>query len=410
MSDDKETKPSESPSGLPYGILAEYHDQDELIAASKKVRDKGYERWDTYSPYPVHGIDPAMGIKRTRLPFIVLVCGMTGTATAVVLQWWTNAFDYAWIVSGKPFWSIPANIPITFELTVLFSAISCFLSMLIMNGLPKPSSPLDRVRRFARVTDDRFFLVIESEDPKYDDANTKALLEETGAKAVEAVPQDPSSDKLPMGIIYGVLIVGSASLIPFGFFASAQNSLSEKPPYHIVPNMDFQAKYKAQRLNGFFASSDGRAMRQPPEGTVAVGELREDKHLYEGLQNGAMARTFPEAIRIDDETMARGKERFGIYCAPCHGETGDGDGMVHRRAAALVEGTWVKPTNIADPKISQKPVGELFKTISNGIRNMPGYARQIPPEDRWAIILYVRALQRSQAEFVASAAPAPAGK
>ncbi len=84
--------------------------------------------------------------------------------------------------------------------------------------------------------------------------------------------------------------------------------------------------------------------------------------------------------------------------------------MVHRRAAALQEGTWVKPTNISEPKIAKKPVGELFKTISHGIRNMPGYARQIPPEDRWAIILYVRALQRSQAEFVASAAPAPEAK
>ncbi len=410
MSDDKETKPSESPSGLPFGILAEYHDQDELIAASQKVRDKGYERWDTYTPYPVHGIDPAMGITRTRLPWIVLCCGITGTATALLLQWWTNAFDYPWIVSGKPLWSVPANIPITFELTVLFSAISCFLSMLVMNGLPKPSHPLDRVRRFARSTDDRFFLVIETEDPKYDDSDTQALLEQTGAKAIEAVPPDPSSDKMPMGIIYGVLIIGAASLIPFGIFASARESLSEKAPFHVVPNMDFQAKYKAQRVNGFFESSDGRAMREPPEGTVALGDLREDTHFYEGMKSGHVARTFPDVIEISDETMARGEQRFGVYCAPCHGPSGDGDGMVHRRAAALQEGTWVKPTNIAEPKIAQKPVGELFKTISEGIRNMPGYARQIPPEDRWAIILYVRALQRSQAEFVASAAPAPAGK
>lgn len=410
MSDEKVSKPNEGPSDLVYGLLAEYHDQGELLAAAKQVRDKGFERWDTFSPYPVHGIDPAMGIKSTRLPWIVLCFGLTGLTTAVLMQWWMNAVDYPWIISGKPLWSIPANIPITFELTVLFSAISTFLSMLILNGLPKPSSPLDRVRRFARVTDDRFFLLIEAEDPKFDDRDTKALLEATGAHAVEAVPHDTSSDRLPAGIIYGLLIFGAISLIPFGFFASARNSLSEKPPYHVVPNMDFQAKYKAQRINNFFASSDGRAMRLPVPGTVPAGELKEDVHLYEGMEGGAVARTFPEAIRIDAQTMARGEERFGVFCAPCHGESGDGDGMVHRRAAALQEGTWVQPTNVAEPAVVDKPVGELFKIISDGIRNMPGYARQIPAEDRWAIILHLRALQRSQAEFVASRAPAPEAK
>jgi mono/diheme cytochrome c family protein len=168
--------------------------------------------------------------------------------------------------------------------------------------------------------------------------------------------------------------------------------------------MDYQAKYKAQRANAFFKASDGRSMRAPVEGTVAFGDLRADSHLYEGTVGGAPARTFPEAFKIDDAHMARGQERFGIYCAPCHGQTGDGDGMVHRHAFALQEGSWVKPSNIADPKIAEKSVGELFHTISNGIRNMPGYARQIPPEDRWAIILYLRALQRSQGEFVATAA------
>jgi mono/diheme cytochrome c family protein len=144
-------------------------------------------------------------------------------------------------------------------------------------------------------------------------------------------------------------------------------------------------------------------MRIPVEGTVALGDLREDSHLYQGLQDGSLARVFPAAFEVDEAAMARGQERFGIYCTPCHGETGSGDGMVHRRAFALAEGTWVKPTNLSEPQIVSKPVGELFKTISEGIRNMPGYARQISVEDRWAIILYMRALQKSQGEFVASA-------
>src|SRR5690606_21576705 len=115
------------------------------------------------------------------------------------------------------------------------------------------------------------------------------------------------------------------------------------------------------------------------------------------------AMTLPEQLEVNEALMARGAERFGIYCTPCHGVTGDGDSIVHRRAAALQEGTWVKPTNVSEEAVQKKPAGELFSVISNGIRNMPPYANQIEPADLWAIVLYMRALQRSQAEFAAAA-------
>lgn len=399
MSSEKQT-PHTTPVQA-YGMLAEYTDEGQLIEAAKAVRDKGFTRWDSYSPFPVHGIDPAMGIKPTKLPWFTLCAALAGLTTAATMQWWMNAVDYPWIVSGKPVWSIPANIPIMFELTVLFSALTTFFSMLVLNGLPRHSSPLDRVRRFARVTDDRFFIVIEAADPKYDEADVQRLFEGTGALAVEAVPADTSSDKIPVGVIYGLLILATFSLIPFGLFASARQAKSEKPPFHVVPDMDFQKKYKAQRSNTFFA--DGRAMRLPVDGTIPVGGLRTDTHFYEGKVEGTWALTLPEQVEVNEETMARGAERFGIYCTPCHGLSGDGDGMVHRRAFALQEGTWVKPTNVSEEAVQKKPAGELFDVISNGIRNMPPYAKQIEPADRWAIVLYMRALQRSQAEFAAAA-------
>lgn len=399
MSSEKKT--SSAPRGnQTFAVLAEYTDQDQLIEASKVVRDKGFSRWDTFSPYPVHGIDPAMGIKRTRLPWFTFCAALTGLATAIAMQWWMNAVDYRWLVSGKPYWSIAANVPIMFELTVLFSALTTFFSMLLLNGLPHFSSPLDRVKRFARATDDRFFVVIEAADPKYDEADVKKLLEGTGAAAVELVPEDPSSDKIPLGVIYGLLIAATFAMVPFGIFASARESKTTKSQFNIVPNMDYQMKYKAQADNDFFA--DGRSMREPVTGTVAVGGLRLDSHFFEGKVSGEWARTLPEQVGADEATMARGEQRFGIYCAPCHGLTGSGDGMVHRHAFALQEGTWVKPTNIANADIKKKPAGELFNTISNGIRNMPGYARQIPPQDRWAIVMYMRALQHSQAEYAAA--------
>ena len=143
MSDSAETPVVKEPEQL-HGLLAEYTTPAELIHAARRVKDAGYSRWDTFSPFPVHGIDPAMGIKRTRLPWIVFSAGLTGGSLALFFQWWTSSVDYKWIVSGKPFWSVPANIPITFEVTVLFSALSCFISMLILNKLPMPSHPLDR--------------------------------------------------------------------------------------------------------------------------------------------------------------------------------------------------------------------------------------------------------------------------
>lgn len=404
MSHDNKT-PNPEVSSRPYGLLAEYDGPDQLIAAAKHVNAAGYTRWDCYSPFPVHGIDPAMGIQKTKLPYIVVCAGLTGCATALVMQWWTNAVDYPWIVSGKPLFGVPANIPITFELTVLFSALTTFFSMLLLNGLPKHSSPLDYVKRFDRASDDKFFIVIESEDPKYDEAQTQALFQKTHATAVESVPADTRTDQIPKGVIYGVLILAAVALVPFGLFASARSATSGDLPFHLVHNMDFQEKYKPQKKSDFFA--DQRTSRDNVEGTIAVGALRHDAHFFTGKVGDAWALSLPDRVTADEATMARGQVKFGTYCAPCHGATGDGDGMVHRRAFALKEGTWVKPTNISDRSVAVQPIGQLFNSITHGIRNMPGYGSQIETADRWAILLYVRALQHSQKQFAATQEPVP---
>jgi mono/diheme cytochrome c family protein len=397
----EETKP-EAPTGPAplHGILAEYDSPAQLKAAARKVRDAGFKRWDTYAPFPVHGIDPAMGIKMTVLPWIVLGAGLTGLTTAILLQWWTNAYDYPWLISGKPFWSIPANVPIMFELTVLFSGITALVAMLMLNNLPLPSHPLDLCKRFARSTDDKFFLLIEAADPKFDGEKTRALLEGTQPVALEDVSEDNKTpDKLPNGLIYGVIILTVAAAIPFALAAKARYSKSSSPRIHAIGDMDWQPKYKSQRLNPTF--EDQRSSRLDPDGTVAVGELREDDHFYRGKIGGAFATTFPEQVSATPETMARGRERYGIYCAPCHGQTGEGDGMIAKRAMSLqleqnVPGAWVAPKDLTAEDLRFTPVGSLFDSITNGVRNMPAYGPQITTEDRWAIVMYVRALQRAR--------------
>lgn len=395
MSDDHKPQ-AESTAPELHGILAEYDTPDQLVSAAKKVRDAGFEKWDTYSPFPVHGIDAAMGIKMTILPWFTLIAGLTGLATAITMQWWMNAYDYPWIVSGKPIWSIPANVPIMFELTVLFSAITTLVGMLMLNGLPHPSHPLDMVKRFARVTDDKFFLLIQAADAKFDEKESRELIDGTHPVAVENVLEDRvTPDSFPTGLVYGLIVVTCAALVPVALAVKARHSKSDKPRIHLIQDMDAQPKYKAQRENPIFA--DGRADREALPGTVAVGHLNEDDHFFRGRANGAWARTFPAQVDLSEETMTRGKARYGIYCTPCHGQAGLGDGMVHKRAEALAQGGWIPPTDMTQEYVRNQPVGEIYNVISNGVRNMPAYAPQIAPEDRWAIVMYVRALQRSQA-------------
>jgi len=287
---------------------------------------------------------------------------------------------------------------------VLLSGLTALIGMLVLNNLPFPSHPLDFVRRFARATDDRFFLFVEAADPKFDEERTKTLIDGTHPHAVESVFEDRTTpNAIPVGIIYALVIMTVASAVPFALAAKARFTTSRTPRIHIIQDMDSQPKYKAQRENPVF--SDGRSTRIPDEETVAVGELREDDHFYRGKDGGAFARTFPPAFRVDEAAMERGQQRFGIYCTPCHGFGGEGNGMVAKRAEELAQGTWTPPTNLTETRIRNMPVGELFNTITHGIRNMPAYGPQIPTSDRWAIILYLRALERSRAATLADLEP-----
>ncbi|MCG3173495.1 MAG: hypothetical protein GMKNLPBB_01692 [Myxococcota bacterium] len=170
-----------------YGVLAEFESPKDLLHACEKVREAGYQKWDAYSPFPVHGIEAAMGQKPSPLGWMSFIGAITGASLGMLMQWWMSAVDYPLVISGKPLFSWPAFIPITFELGVLFGALTAFLGMLLLNGLPRPYNPLFSSERFARVTDDRFFIAIEAADPKFRTAEAKDLLTKLGATHVELV-------------------------------------------------------------------------------------------------------------------------------------------------------------------------------------------------------------------------------
>ena len=168
-----------------FGLLAEFETPAALMTAAEAVRDAGFKRWDCYTPFPVHGLDGAMGLRDTRLPWVVLCAGITGAFAALWMQWWMNAKNYAYLISGKPFFSLPANIPITFEVTVLFSALTAVASMFAFNKLPQFYHPTFRSGRFKRVTNDRFFIGIEAADPRFEKDKTETLLKSLGSSHIE---------------------------------------------------------------------------------------------------------------------------------------------------------------------------------------------------------------------------------
>ncbi len=168
-----------------YGILAEFATPADVYRASERVRDAGFTRWDAHSPFPVHGLSRAMGLRRSVLPWIVLVMALTGAAAGFVLQWWVHTSAYPLVISGKPFFTWPAFIPVTFEVAVLFGALGAVFGMFGLNRLPMHHHPLFKSKVFERVTDDAFFISIESGDPRFDPSATGKLLESLGARSVE---------------------------------------------------------------------------------------------------------------------------------------------------------------------------------------------------------------------------------
>lgn len=190
-----------------------------------------------------------------------------------------------------------------------------------------------------------------------------------------------------------------ATWVPIYLVLQARRSYSTQPKVHFILDMDVQPGYRPQQSSDFFA--DGRATRGEVSGTVARGELREDDHLYRGhhlAQSGAVKETvffkgFPKGMNVDANFVQRGRERYGIYCAVCHDDKGSGAGVVHERALALKEKKWVPPTNLLTQEIRDRPEGQLFQAISDGVRNMPGYKSQISVADRWAVVAYLKALQ-----------------
>jgi hypothetical protein len=172
-----------------YGLMAEFEEPGDLVAAAQRAREAGYRRMDGYSPLPIEELHEALGFHDRRLPLIVLVGGTIGALAGYGLQWWASAIAYPLNVGGRPLHSWPAFIPVTFEMTILIAALSAVFGMLALNGLPQPYHPVFNVPRFALASRNRFFLCIEARDPQFDLQKTRAFLEALHPKEVSTVAE-----------------------------------------------------------------------------------------------------------------------------------------------------------------------------------------------------------------------------
>jgi hypothetical protein len=170
-----------------HGVAAEYDEPETLVEAVKKARAAGYRKMDAYTPFPVHGLAEALEFHDWRIPWAVFLAGCAGAVGGYMLQYYVSVIDYPLNVGGRPLNSWPQFIPVTFECTILFAAITAVLCAVVLNGLPQPYHPIFNAPNFDLASQDRFFLCIESDDPKFDTAEVERLLNGTGAVAVSEV-------------------------------------------------------------------------------------------------------------------------------------------------------------------------------------------------------------------------------
>ncbi len=178
---------SENASNQLYGLVCSFSKTADVLHAAEKVRDAGFKRWDVYTPFPIHGMDAAMGLTRSRVPVLTLLGGVTGFCTGMLFTWYMNAYDYPLIVGGKPLWSPIFPFPVMYECTILFAAFGTFFGQFLLNRLPRHHHPVFNYEKFVQASDDTFMIVIDATDPQFELEKTRGFLSEIGGAEVAEI-------------------------------------------------------------------------------------------------------------------------------------------------------------------------------------------------------------------------------
>lgn len=374
---------TEPRSGELFAVTALFDTPNNVIKAARAVSGAGYKKFDCLTPYPVHGLDAAMGLKDTRIGWVGLAAGISGTLLALLMIWWMVGVDYKNIFGGKPFFNFPPSIPIMFEVTVLLAALTLTVAMIAwFNKLPSNSDPLHDSDFIRRTTSDLYGVYIEASDSNFDYDKVKALFASLGSETIgeiyyPVIDLGTSTNPLRDFRFIRLLIIVAVVTSVVTYFVL--NVLLYLPPFNWMYE---QHKLKPQTFSEFF--KDGYSNRKPVEGTIARGFI---PYEFKGMPD-SLVKPFPNPLEPTKEVIERGKKRFDIYCSPCHGYFGKGD--------SRLRGQFPNPPTLHSEKVRNWKDYNIYHVITNGQNNMPSYERQIPRDDRWAIIHYLRVLQRSQ--------------
>ena len=362
-----------------YSVAALFDTANDIIRASQATVDEGYTKFDVNTPYPVHGIDKAMKSKPSKLGFVTLFLGLSGAAFAFLFMSWVSIINYPLVIGGKPFFSWPAFVPITFEVTVLSAAIGTVATMLfVMFRFPSTSHPLHDTNYMKNVSSDKFGLNIAKIDPKFDETKITAFLSSIGGKNIETI-YVPETKELRMFEPKFIMLLVMLSLVTAGTTYFVLNKLLYIQPFTWMAE---QNKLNPQSKSVVFP--DGFGMRRPVEGSVARGFT---PYEYKGMGDTSV-KAMANPLAISETVINKGKSRYDTYCSPCHGYYGKGD--------SRLRGQFPNPPTLHSDKIKNWQDGNIYHVITNGQNIMPSYEKQISRDDRWAIIHYIRVLQRSQ--------------
>jgi len=366
-----------------YGVTALFETPDEIMYAAGETVKAGYEKFDVNTPYPVHGMDDVMKLKRTKLGYATFIFGSLGTITALVMIWFMSGFDYKNLIGGKPFFSVTPSIPIAFELTVLLGAVfTIIFTLFIFNKLPKINHPLMDTDYMKRVSSDKYGVVILAEDKKFDVAKVKAFFESIGGKDVTIVYEFQYDELSARKAIFNpkfIMLMIAAAIVTAGITYVSLNVMLNYQPFNW---MQRQFKVNAQTENKFY--SDSRGMREPVSGTVS----RNWKNYYtQGSPDSSLIQ-LSNPLPVNKQTLELGKQKFETFCSPCHGYYARGDSRLN--------GQFPNPPTLLSDKVMNWKDGNIYFVIVNGQNIMPSYAKQTSDDERWAIIHYIRALQRAQ--------------
>ncbi|MDD8017972.1 MAG: DUF3341 domain-containing protein [Bacteroidota bacterium] len=363
-----------------YSIVATFESPDTIIKAAKAVRDAGYKKFDVHTPFPVHGMDKAMSLPETKLGFVTLAAAILGAVGMISFASWVAAVDYPLVIGGKPYWSWPAFVPVTYEIAVLASVVLTVVIMIVFFfKFPNISHPLHDTPYMKKVSSDKFGVSIQAQDELFNEKKVRELLQSLGGNVDAVYYSDEFINFKPqlfepkfLLLLAGIAMASSAG----GYLL--WNKILFLPPYDWMME---QQKVKPQMVSNFY--SDKFAMRQPVEGTVARGYI---PYPYKDKPDDA-GKYLVNPLLPTKQVLELGKKKFLTFCSPCHGNFGQGD--------SRLRGQFPNPPSLHSDKVRGWPDGNIYHVITNGQNVMPSYQYQVSREERWAIILYIRTLQRA---------------